>query len=163
MIVGRMPMATIFEPYLLGLGRGPVQARAQLGLELERGVTGQGPRRHVELDVVLRELGLVVLVRDGREHLGIVEVRLHVGVDEVELDLEAGHRPVELEGARVEHLLEHVKVLAHLLAVALPLLAAVTLRRNLCSHGVTQPRPELMRYPEPAFRSHGLSDPPPSV
>ena len=66
MIVGRMPIATIFEPTSLAARSAALRLVAQLALELERGVAGQRPRRHVELDVVLRELGLVALVGDAR-------------------------------------------------------------------------------------------------
>ena len=55
-------------------------------------------------------------------------------VDEVELDLQAGQRPLEVEAALRQHLLEHVEALAHLLAVALALLARVAgpRRRHPC-------------------------------
>ena len=77
-----------------GVERGP-----QLFLELDRRVARQRARGHVELDVVLRQLGLVAGVGDGLEDLGVGELGLVVVVDEVELDLQAGHRPVELEDA----------------------------------------------------------------
>ena len=109
------------------------------------------------------QLGLVVLVGDRGEHLGVVEVRLHVLVDEVELDLQPGHRPVELEGARPQHPLEDVEVLAHLLAVPLALLPGVALRADLCSHVATQPHRDLRGNPGAAFRSRPMSHPSPTV
>ena len=158
-----MPIATSLEP----TSRDARSARFRLArssvLQLEGGVAGQRARRHVELDVVLRQLGLVVLVGDRGEHLGVVEVRLHVLVDEVELDLQAGHRPVELEGARAQHPLEDVEVLADLLAVPLALLPGVALRADLCSHAATQPHRDVRGNPGAAFRSRPMSPPSPTV
>jgi hypothetical protein len=93
----------------------------------------------VELDVVARQLGLVVLVGDLLEHRLVVELGPEVLVDEVELDLETGHRSVELELALAEHALEHVEVAAHLLAVLLPLLARVPGLLDVGSHVRRQP------------------------
>ena len=63
-----------------------------------------------------------------------MEVGFVLVVDQVQLDLEAGHRLVELERTRREHAFEDVKVLAHLLAVALAFLACVALRVDLGTH-----------------------------
>ena len=113
---------------------GAGQRLPQVLLELEGGVARKRPRRHVELDVVARELGLVVGVGDLLEHLGVGEPGLEVLVDEVQLDLETRHGPVELEVALREHPLEDVQVLADLLPVALTLLARVALSADLFAH-----------------------------
>ena len=61
---------------LVGQALGPVQAPAQVDLELERGVAGERTRGHIELDVVATELGLVTGVGDARQHLGVGHARL---------------------------------------------------------------------------------------
>ena len=120
---------------LLRLGLGPVERLAQALLELQGGVPRQGPRCDVELDVELRELGLVLGVGDGLEHLVVDEGGLLVLVDEVELDLQAGQRDLVVEGPLGEHPLEDIEVLADLFAVALALFAGVALRGDVLAHG----------------------------
>jgi hypothetical protein len=145
------------------LGRlvgGAVERLAQVRLQLERGIARQGTRMDVELDVVPRQLGLVVRVRDLLEHRLVVELGPEVLRDEVELDLEPGHRAVELELAVSEHALEHVEISTHLLAVLLTLLACVPGLFDVGSHGTRQPhsgtrREGLTRVVQPSNTSGG--------
>ena len=132
-----------------GALRRPVERAAQVGLEIEGGVAGQRPRRHVELDVVAGELGLVVGVGDLLEDRLVVELGAEILCDEVELDLDAGHRPVELELAVAQHAFEHVEVSTHLLAVLLALLACVSGLLDVGSHVPRQPHSSHRREDNP--------------
>jgi hypothetical protein len=76
---------------------GVVEAGPQRALEVGVLVAGQPPRRHVDLDVELAELGLEVGVGDRAQDLGVAHRRVRVLVDEVELDLHAGQGTLELE------------------------------------------------------------------
>ncbi|GAA2647084.1 hypothetical protein Adu01nite_18780 [Paractinoplanes durhamensis] len=100
-----------------------VEAGPQGALEIGVLVAGQPARRHVDLDVVLTQLGLEVGVGDRAEHLGVAHGRVGVPVDEVELDLHAGQRPLELEPGLAQHRREHVQTAADLVPVLRPVLA----------------------------------------
>jgi hypothetical protein len=106
-----------------GLGLGRVQTAAHLLLELLQPALEQAPRRDVDLDVELPELGDEVRVTDRLERRSVLERRLERFVDEVELDLQAHHGFLEVELRLGEHPGEHVQAAVHLLAVALPVLA----------------------------------------
>ncbi len=80
-------------------------------------------RRHVHLDVVPTDLALEVLQVQLSQHGSVDQRRIQVVVHEVELDLKAHLRSGEVEPLLLQHPLEDVQVLEHLLAVAQPLLA----------------------------------------
>ena len=126
----------ISEPASLAFALGVVQRVPQQRLEFERRVAGQGPRRDVELDVVAAEFGLVSRVGDRLQHLGVGHRRLPVGVDQVEFDLQPGELAVEVEGVLDQHPLEDVQAPAHLVPVALSLLAGEGGRGDVVAHAV---------------------------
>ena len=121
-------------PGLLGLRVGGVERGPHRLLEGGEAEVGELAGRDVDLDVEPAELGLELGVRDRLEHLGVAQRRLEVAVDQVELDLQPGHRPLEVEARLGQHPRQRVEPAAHLLPVALPVLARELRRVDLGSH-----------------------------
>ena len=119
----------------VGLVLGRVEARAHLLLELGEHRRREQPRRDVDLDVELRELGREVGVGDALEHVGVEQRRVARLVGQVELDLEPHRAPLGVEARLREHAREHVEARAHLLAVALAVLAAEDRGGDVLAHG----------------------------
>src|SRR4029079_14829667 len=88
----------------------------------------------VYLDVQRGELGDEGGVGDALENLDVGERRVARLVGEVQLDLEADRAAVRVEARLGEHAREDVEAAAHLLAIALPVLAAEDLRFDLLAH-----------------------------
>ena len=116
---------------------GAIEAGAHLVLERAQALVQQQSGRDVDLDVELSQLGLEVLVGDGRQHFRVAHRRLVVGVDEIQLDLESGHRTVEVERGLAQHLREHVKTAPHLEAVALSVLPCEGPAVDVLPHGIS--------------------------
>ena len=108
----------------VGLVLGGVEAVAHLLLELGEHRPREQPRRDVDLDVELRELGREVGVGDALEHVGVQQRGVAALVGQVELDLQPHRAPLGVEARLREHAREDIEARAHLLAVALPVLAA---------------------------------------
>jgi hypothetical protein len=122
------------RPHLVGLALGLVERGPQVLLQLQGGRPVEGAGCDVELDVVARQLGLVVGVLDGLEDLGVVESGFVVLVDEVELDLHPGHIPVGVEARVLQHPLEHVEVKPDFFAVLLALFSGEARGADLGAH-----------------------------
>ena len=116
---------------------GAVEAAAHGLLELGGDAPLEQPRRDVDLDVELAELGLEVGVGDRLERAGVHHRRVALLVGEVQLDLEPDGAALGVEARLAQHAREHVEAGPHLLAVALPVLAREDRRGDFLSHGVT--------------------------
>src|SRR6185503_9523968 len=95
----------------------------------------QLPRRHVDLDVELAQLGDEVRIGYLAEYGGVPHDGRPGGVDEIELDLQAGHGRVRLERRLREHPAERVEVGADLVAILRAVRAAERLQLDLPTHG----------------------------
>ncbi len=111
-----------------------VEAGSHLLLQAGQGVTRQLPRRHVDLEVELPELGRPGGVRDRVEHVGVAHGRHAALVDQVQLDLQAHPRGAGLEHVFLEHLGEHFQRAPHPVAVDAPVLAADLDRLDVTTH-----------------------------
>ena len=101
-----------------------VQLGADLPLEVRQGVAGQPPRRHVDLEVELAELGRPGRAGDRLQHVRVAHGRRAMLIDDVQLDLLADLRGIGVEHALAEHAGEHVELAADLVAVLAPVLSA---------------------------------------
>ena len=86
-----------------------VQAAANLAFQARKGVATQLPRRHVDLQVELTDLGRPGRVRDRGQHVGIAHRRRALLVDQVQLDLLAHQCRTGLEQPLMQHPGEHVQ------------------------------------------------------
>ena len=116
---------------------GAVQADPDRILELREHLALEPPRRHVDLDVELADLGLEVGVRDRLERAGVRQGGVAGLVGEVQLDLEAERAPVGVEARLAQHAREDVQAGPDLLPVALAVLAREDSGLDLLSHGLT--------------------------
>jgi hypothetical protein len=114
---------------------GVVEAPADRLLELGEHRRGELPRRDVDLDVELPELGLEVGVGDGLEHRGVGQRGAAVVVGQVELDLQPERSARRLEALVGQHAREDVQRRAHLLAIALAVGTAEHPGGNVLAHG----------------------------
>ena len=129
-----MPIMIIRAPTSRAFSSAWFRLRANLRLELLEAALEQLPRRDVDLQVELAELGDEVRVGDRVEHRSVLQRRLEIVVDEIELDLQADLRVLEVELAVGQHPREHVEAPAHLFAVLLPVLACEDLERDVFAH-----------------------------
>ena len=103
-------------------------------LELGEHPALEQPRRDVDLDVELPQLGLKRLVGDRLEGDGVDERRVAVVVGQVQLDLET-ERPLLWMKARLrQHPREHIEAQPHLAPVALAVLPAEGPGGDLLTH-----------------------------
>ena len=141
MTVGRIPISIMCAP--------AVFARSSAVLRLARTdssssvITSPPSSRgcEVDLDVELAELGLEVGVGDRLERRGVDHRRVAGLVGEVELDLEPERAPLGVEAGLGEQAREDVEAGAHLLPVALAILAAENPGRDFLAHGPIIPQP----------------------
>ena len=125
-------------------------------LELAEHASVQHPR-HVDLHVELAELGLEVRFGDRLERAGVDHRRVALLVGEVELDLEADGASLGVEARLAEHSREHVEAGAHLLAVALAVLAREDGGGYFLPHALSLPRPPARRASAATARHRGAA------
>ena len=131
---------------------GVVEAGAGVALELgEHGALEQ-PRRDVDLDVELPELGLEARVGDRLERGRVDQRRIAGVVGQVELDLQPERAPLGMKPRLGEHPGEHVETGADLTAVALAVLAAEGPGGDLLAHAHSI-RERALRYNRGGFRA----------
>jgi hypothetical protein len=106
-----------------GPGVGVVEVVAELGLQGGERVAVERPRRHVDLQVELPDLGGPGRAGDRVERGGVAHGRHPVLVDQVQLDFLADRRGVLLEQALAEHAGEDVQRAPDLVPVLAPVLA----------------------------------------
>lgn len=87
---------------------GSVEAGPYLLFQLQAGIAGKRPGRHIELDIERAQFGLIGRVGDRVQHIPIRHGGLIVAVDQVALDLHAGERFVVIEAALCQHRLDDV-------------------------------------------------------
>ena len=117
-----------------GLGVGGVEAGPDLLLQVGQRMVLEPPRRHVDLQVELPELGGPGRVGDRVEHRRVAHGRRAEGIHQVQLDLHAHPGRAGLEPALAEHPGEHVQGALHLFAVFAPVLTADLDGLNVTSH-----------------------------
>src|SRR5262249_46699956 len=71
---------------------GHVEAVADVRLEVGQPGTAEFPRRHIDLDVALAQLGDEGRVGGHLQYARVAHHRIAGGIDQVQLDLQAGHR-----------------------------------------------------------------------
>ena len=118
---------------------GLVQAAADPLLERREHLALEQPRRDVDLDVELPELGDEVVVGDLLQHLGVRHGGIAGLVGQVQLDLEPDRAVVGVEARLPQHAREDVEVALDLVAIALPVLTAEHRGRDVFPHGWAQP------------------------
>jgi hypothetical protein len=128
----------------LGVGlAGPLVRVLQRAADLRQVVTeaaaSDQPRRHVQLEVELPQLGLESRIRDVREHLGVAHGRIAVRIYQVEFDLQPGGGLLCLEAEIVEHQRENVEATPDLPPVPPPIVAGERGRRDVHAHRPSPP------------------------
>jgi hypothetical protein len=111
-----------------------VEVGADFPLQVRERVAVEVPRRHVDLQVELPDLGRPGRIRDRVEHVGVAHRGHAVLVDQVQLDLLADRRQVLVEQALAEHPGERIKRAPHLVTVLAPVLAADLDRLDVTAH-----------------------------
>jgi len=109
-------------------------------LQLGQRVSGQPPRRHVDLQIELPEFDAPGRVRDRVQHVGVAHGRNGLRVDKVQLDLLADLCRAVLEQVLPQHPGERVQRAPHLLPVHSPVLTAELDRLNLTTHEASAQR-----------------------
>src|SRR4051812_28407722 len=127
------------SPDRAGLFLSAVEAGTGVSFELVEYLVAEQPRRYVDLDVELPELGLEVWVGDRLQHGGVHHRRLAAVVGQIQLDLEPNRAARGLEPGLRQHSSEHVKTRANLPAIALAVFSREGLRGDLLAHGVLKP------------------------
>ena len=158
MTVGRIPISIMCAPAVRARSSAVLRLARTDVLQLRHHLAAEQPRGEVDLDVELAELGLEVGVGDRLQRRRVDHRRVAGLVGQVELDLEPERAPLGVEAGLGEQAREHVEAGAHLLPVALAILAGEDLGRDVLAHpGEIIPHGASCRAPETCNESAGSS------
>ena len=129
-----MPTIIMCEPISVALSSAALRLSRICCSSSENTSPVEQPRRDVDLDVELAELGHERVVGDPLEHLGVCHRRVAGLVGQVELDLEPDRALLGVEARLAQHPREDVQVALDLVAVPLTVFTAEDLDPNVFAH-----------------------------